>query len=302
MGAAESTGRPNGTTEKEEEEQRRRRQQESGGSFTEKAATAATLAAGVAVAAWGISRILSNNTKSDEENDDTAIKSINPSIRASIRGDRFISTVTDRGYRSRKGQSSGYYEGIISEHDGGSDVAKLVWSPPPRGRFKMNTDGSCKPNPGPSGGYGGILRNHHGDFVYGFCGFIDRSTDGLTAEFTGIRKGLELLIELGYTYMGTILETDCRPAEQWINSKDKHVPGNSDIISACWDIILECRTLKAKYEIDIIHIGEDANKCADKLAAMGAKKKKRKKGYMEFKAVPYEIKNFVDDDKRLMGC
>ncbi|CAH1422940.1 unnamed protein product [Lactuca virosa] len=64
MGASESTERLNGTENKGKEELR----QESGGGSTSTgvATTIAVAAAGVAVAAWGIASLLSDNTDSQK--------------------------------------------------------------------------------------------------------------------------------------------------------------------------------------------------------------------------------------------
>lgn len=64
------------------------------------------------------------------------------------------------------------------------------WSKPVMGRFKINTDGCAKGNPGPGGG-GVMVRNHLGDFTvalsdsYGTC-------SNMKAEALALCHGLQL--------------------------------------------------------------------------------------------------------------
>ncbi|KAI3701160.1 hypothetical protein L2E82_45807 [Cichorium intybus] len=69
MGAAESTGRSN-ETEREDEERR----QESNGGSTGAAAAITMAAAGAAVAAWGLSRMLSDSKDNEENNEAMSIQ------------------------------------------------------------------------------------------------------------------------------------------------------------------------------------------------------------------------------------
>nr|GEZ65924.1 putative retrotransposon Ty1-copia subclass protein [Tanacetum cinerariifolium] len=103
MGAAESTSRTNGTNQEEEE-----RKQKSN-TMVRAAATISTMG----VAAWGISRMLSNNT--DTQENESAMK---------------IQMITEPS--------------CVLE--GKSQTSGITWSPTPRGLFKMNIDGACHPN------------------------------------------------------------------------------------------------------------------------------------------------------------
>ncbi|PWA81352.1 polynucleotidyl transferase, ribonuclease H-like superfamily protein 1 [Artemisia annua] len=224
MGAAESTSRTNGTNQEEEE-----RNQKS----STLVGAAATIAA-VGVAAWGISRMLSD--KKDTQENESAMK---------------MKMIAEPSYVP----------------EGKSRTSNVTWSPPSPGRLKMNTDGTCRPDNvynktyGP-GGYGGILRDHNGKWVRGFIGYID-VTDSLTAELHGILKGLEFLDKR--RYKEATLETDCQGAFQYIDKPYKEC-SDSQIIKDSWHIIAKCRQLVAKNKIKISLVGEGANKCADKLA------------------------------------
>ncbi|GJV28538.1 polynucleotidyl transferase, ribonuclease H-like superfamily protein 1 [Tanacetum coccineum] len=258
MGAAESTSRTNGTNQEEEE-----RKQKS----SIVVGAAATIAA-VGVAAWGISRMLSDNTDTQE---------------------------TEPSFLLHKRHKE--------EYEGKSQTSGITWSPPPPGRFKMNTDGSHRHKEeyvGPEidsaklhpSGYGGILRDHNGKWIRGFKGYIG-VTDNQTAELYGIHKGLELLDKLGYK--GAILETDCKGAHEYVTRRDED-QGNKKSIRDSWKIIKECRKLADKNNIVVLHIGRDANKCADRLAKSAIKKQGK---YEELIVLPDEIDHLVSEDAKL---
>ncbi|XP_022031345.1 uncharacterized protein LOC110932309 [Helianthus annuus] len=183
---------------------------------------------------------------------------------------------------------------------------RSIWSPPPRGRFKMNTDGACRPTPvgimlsrdcvvqrGPSG-YGGILRDHNGKWIRGFIGFIGVA-DCLTSELHGILKGLEILDE--FDLKGAILETDSQAAYEWV-TRQGVIRGKSEIIHACWSTIMECRQLIRKNYIDVSLVpGEKANRCADKLADMAIEARYK---YLEIKYPPPDLKYLVEKDAKFV--
>ncbi|KAL4569384.1 hypothetical protein LXL04_025020 [Taraxacum kok-saghyz] len=249
MGASESTERSNGPTP--------------GGSTTGPAAAIAMAAAGAAVAAWGLSKMLSDNNTTQENNGPMTVQAT-------------AGTHADGLYPS------------------------VFYRPPFQGRFRMNTDAACRPTGGnvrmdpteqvkrgPSG-YGGILRDHNGRWVRGFYGFIG-VTDCLTAELHGILQGL-LLLDL-LCYKESVLECDSTGAVDWINHDETEYSGRSQIIKDCWDIITCCWELKKKNGIMICSISRDANKCADKLADMGID---RRETHTDIVDLPLEIKDIVD--------
>lgn len=52
---------------------------------------------------------------------------------------------------------------------------EVKWFPPQENVFKLNVDGSSSGNPGKSG-FGGLLRNSIGEWIYGFLGFCGITT------------------------------------------------------------------------------------------------------------------------------
>ncbi|GFY81989.1 hypothetical protein Acr_02g0002290 [Actinidia rufa] len=122
-----------------------------------------------------------------------------------------------------------------------------------------NTDGASKGNPGQAGA-GGLIRNHEGRWVAGFCHNIG-TTNSLEAEVTAIRDGLELVNRLGLTNVD--VETDSKLAVQLIAGSifsGEHV--NS--------LVNDCRRLMEEIgSTTLRHVYREANACADILANLG---------------------------------
>ena len=142
---------------------------------------------------------------------------------------------------------------------GGNSWIRVGWKPPSTGIFKLNTDGASKGNPGKSGA-GGLIRNHEGRWVAGFCHNIG-TTNSLEAELSAIRDGLELVNRLRLTNVD--VETDSKLAVQLIAGSifsGEHV--NS--------LVCDCRRLMAEIgSTTLTHVYREANACADILANLG---------------------------------
>ncbi|XP_024964456.1 uncharacterized protein LOC112504743 [Cynara cardunculus var. scolymus] len=264
MGSTESTGRSNRT--EEEEEGQPENSSSSGGSMGAGAAIAIA-AAGTVMAAWGISRMISNISNSESEENDDAMK--------------MKAHGTESSYHNLVVHQSKQYE---------STEPTSVWSLPPAGRFKMNTDAVCNGTKqsdgverGPSG-YAGILRNDCGEWVRGFQGFI-ASTDIFTAEMYGIYNGLKLLNKP--EHRGSILETDHYGASVLLNKPKKYVDKRP--------IVEKSRQLAREYDIAIKYVPRSRNRCADRLANMAVDKCKK---YLDLKKRPQdsELNRRYDQD------
>ena len=142
---------------------------------------------------------------------------------------------------------------------GGNSWIRVGWKPPSAGIFKLNTDGASRGNPGKSGA-GGLIRNHEGRWVAGFCHNIG-TTNSLEAELIAIRDGLELVNRL--KLMNVDVETDSKLSVQLIAGsifRGDHV--NS--------LVSDCRRLMAEIgSTTLRHVYREANACADILANMG---------------------------------
>ncbi|XP_019252804.1 PREDICTED: uncharacterized protein LOC109231610 [Nicotiana attenuata] len=138
----------------------------------------------------------------------------------------------------------------------------LKWEPPPRGCFKLNTDGAVKGKVGIGGigGIGGIFRNHNGDWILGYMENIPY-TSILEAEFRALIKGLQL-------------------AEQ-NNLLPLHIDTDSvEIIGMLTEgnlifdpLICECRLLIQRMgRVVVRHAFREQNRVADALAKEAVKK------------------------------
>ncbi|XP_024995234.1 uncharacterized protein LOC112528439 [Cynara cardunculus var. scolymus] len=222
-------------------------------------------AVAIVMVAWGISRMISNSSNSESEENDDAMK--------------MKAHGTESSYHNIPVHESIQYE---------STGPTSVWSPPPAGRFKMNTDAVCNGTKqsderGPSW-YAGILRNDCGEWVRGFQGFI-ASTDIFTAEMYGIYNGLKLLNKP--EHRGSILETDHEGASVLLNKPEKYVDKRL--------IVEKSRQLAREYDITIKFVPRSRNRCADRLANMAVDKCNM---YLDLKKLPQdsELKSRYDQD------
>lgn len=73
-------------------------------------------------------------------------------------------------------------------------VKRVCWEKPPFGWVKLNIDGSTDGNPGLAG-YGGLLRDDHGNWLVGFARRIGTTTS-FVVELWGHRDDLSLCYNL----------------------------------------------------------------------------------------------------------
>ncbi|KAK3199205.1 hypothetical protein Dsin_022620 [Dipteronia sinensis] len=88
----------------------------------------------------------------------------------------------------------------------------ILWVKPPVGWMKLNCDGSCRGNPGNSGG-GGIIRDCHGMMKAAFSSYFGNGTNS-SAELKAILEGIRLCKWL--LYFNVIIESDSRLVIDWL--------------------------------------------------------------------------------------
>ena len=106
-------------------------------------------------------------------------------------------------------------------------ASKIAWCPPLQNSFKLNFDGASKGNPG-SAGFGGIIRNHKGEYLLLFYGNIGWDTNN-SAELEGLWQGL--LLSQHYGFHPLEVEGDSQiligMANQLLNGTRAHKTANS---------------------------------------------------------------------------
>lgn len=76
------------------------------------------------------------------------------------------------------------------------EAREVTWSRPQQDNVALNVDGSALTNPGLAG-FGGLIRDHTGEFRRGFLGSVGHS-DIMHAELMAIYHGISLCWELGF--------------------------------------------------------------------------------------------------------
>ncbi|XP_058203102.1 uncharacterized protein LOC131317581 [Rhododendron vialii] len=141
----------------------------------------------------------------------------------------------------------------------GSQQACLIsWVNPIASNIKLNTDG-CWYEMNGRGGFGGLFRDHKGDWIMGFYGRRNFSSS-LEAEIWSIYKGLKIILER--KLKNVAIESDSLTAVNLIKEGNPSNHPQSVLIN-------EAHFIMAKTNTPIEHTYRSANQCADHLARMG---------------------------------
>jgi len=111
-------------------------------------------------------------------------------------------------------------------------------------------------NPGKAGG-GGLICNHHGEWVCGYSRAIGHTTS-VAAELRALRDGINLCVELNL--LSVLIELDAKLVVELLQ-KDEGSFNSNDTIMAGLQKIQRTR---------VLHCYRAANKCVDTLARRGA--------------------------------
>lgn len=162
--------------------------------------------------------------------------------------------------------------------------SSLAWRKPHDGWLKLNVDGSRSSSIGMAG-CGGVLRDHHGDWVCGFQQKIGYCSSD-EAEALGMLQGLRLLATLGTRYV--IVESDSASIIDSLRSRSK-LHGNIG------NILQRCQTAATNFEeIHFEHIYREQNKLADALAKRALC---LPRGYVLLTEAPNDLRDLICDDK-----
>lgn len=122
----------------------------------------------------------------------------------------------------------------------------------------MNTDGCSKGDPGQVG-YGGLLRDETGTWLWGYFGKLGHCAS-LEAEIWGIYTGLTILFQKGTK--DVVIESD---SEEAINQL-LHGPNQNSPYKA---LIEDAKFLLRRCSCSPVHTLREVNRVADQLANMG---------------------------------
>jgi hypothetical protein len=92
----------------------------------------------------------------------------------------------------------------------------VLWSPPPVGWHKLNTDGSY--GPGGHGGAGMIVRDHNGKIILSSCRQLLSCRDALGTELSALQEGLSLALH--WSNLPLIIEIDCLEIVKILKNKE----------------------------------------------------------------------------------
>lgn len=142
------------------------------------------------------------------------------------------------------------------------EAIKVAWEKPKVGWTKLNFDGSCICKTG-KGSIGGILRNDKAEFMLGYSESIGK-TDSSTAEFRALERGLELVVENGWSDRDVWVEGDSKSLVEIIGEKRRvrcaQVQKLVTHINLVMSVLDNCI---------LTHVYREGNRAADKFAKMG---------------------------------
>ncbi|KAM1599401.1 hypothetical protein ACFXTN_021985 [Malus domestica] len=138
-------------------------------------------------------------------------------------------------------------------------IISIHWIRPPIGRYKINTDGSCK-DPFSHISAGGLIRNSEGDWINGFAANLGRETV-MEAELWGVLMGLTIAWDEGCR--DVILECDSWDA---VISIQKPMLVSHPL----YNLILDCKeAIERNWRCEVTHIYREKNASADHMADLG---------------------------------
>lgn len=124
------------------------------------------------------------------------------SIAASVQSDLHCILLTANfiGIKATAGAFSSYGKRKVIS------IQAVHWDRPSCGLVKLNTDGACKGNPGPSGG-GGMTRGSNGEFIFAFANYYGDGTNTM-ADLRALFHGVHWIHSNGYR--GALVEIDSK--------------------------------------------------------------------------------------------
>jgi ribonuclease HI len=163
---------------------------------------------------------------------------------------------------------------------------EIKWQVPLAGYVVLNTDGAARIGVGKAG-CGGVLRNDTGVWLEGYAKGLGDTT-AYMAELWGIYEGLRMARRRGVEKLE--LRSDSQVIVQCLQDSN-----NGSSIMGCAIMKRIRDLLKGPWDVKIMHVFREANRCADMLANKGSE------GTHEivfFDHPPSWVRQIVDDDFR----
>ncbi|XP_042964784.1 uncharacterized protein LOC122299013 [Carya illinoinensis] len=160
----------------------------------------------------------------------------------------------------------------------------VKWFRPYQGRYKLNTDGSSRGNPGQAGG-GGVIRNSSGNLVRPFAVSLDQGIVSF-AEFMAVYHGVKLAKSMGIVQLD--IELDSSTVIKWLKTS----------LCGLWyveDFWEERTDMLRSMNVNITHVYREANTPADLLARMGLEG--CTKYWDLFSYLPWKLRGLLKMDK-----
>ncbi|KAJ1391912.1 Ribonuclease H domain [Sesbania bispinosa] len=132
------------------------------------------------------------------------------------------------------------------------------WEAPVGDQFALNTDGSVMGN---RAGFGGLVRNMNGEWMWGFAGFMGEE-DVLMAELTAILRGLHLCWDNNIINVKCM--SDSLMAVSLIKEDVSHFHKYACLVKEIRSVI------NLEWTVSVSHTLREGNMCADYLAKQGA--------------------------------
>jgi ribonuclease HI len=157
------------------------------------------------------------------------------------------------------------------------------WVRPPRGRLKLNVDGSYVMQTR-EGGVGMILRDEEGAVVFAACRYMPSCTSALEAELAACDEGMRLA--LCWANKPFDLETDCLTAANEIRE-----PGQSGSILV--HLVRSIHEAVSERKVDVRHIDRSQNGASHTLAKIGRESKRTQ---LWLSSLPEEVEEIIRMD------
>ncbi|KAK1615768.1 hypothetical protein QYE76_021285 [Lolium multiflorum] len=157
------------------------------------------------------------------------------------------------------------------------------WVRPPRGRLKLNVDGSYVMQTG-EGGVGMILRDEEGAVVFAACRYMPACTSSLEAELAACDEGMRLA--LCWANKPFDLETDCLTAVNEIREPGQNGSSLVHLVRSIHDAVEERKA-------DIRHIDRIQNAASHTLAKIGSESKRTQ---LWLSSLPEEVEEIIRMD------